>query len=328
MSPASQLHAVRVHRHGGPDVLSHERVRVAAPGPGEVRVRNRAIGLNFTDVYFRTGQYAPPRLPFIPGNEGAGEVVTVGEGVTEFAPGDRVGYVTMLGAYAEETNVPARWVTHLPAGVAFDTAAAMLLKGLTAEYLLRRTARVEAGQTVLVHAAAGGVGLLLAQWARHLGATVVGTVGSAAKAAVARQHGCDHVIEYRREDVAGRVREITGGRGCHVVFDSVGQATLAASLASLRVRGLLASYGSASGAVGALPLGQLAARSLFVTSPVLFDYLHDRDEALSMFAGLFAVVSRGAVRVPVHARVPLTQVADAHRMLEARETTGATVLLP
>src|SRR3954467_1076401 len=228
------MKAIRVHQHGGPDMLTYEDVDIGRPGPGEVRVRNRAVGLNFVDMYFRTGEYAPPALPFIPGNEGAGEIVAVGEGVSGFTPGDRVAYVETLGAYAQERIVPAHFVVHLPDAIDFETGAAMMLKGLTAQYLLRRTFRVEAGHTILVHAAAGGGGLILTQWAKHLGATVIGTVGSPEKAELARANGCDYVIDYSKENFAARVKEVTAGEGCHVVYDGVGKATFPGSLDCLR----------------------------------------------------------------------------------------------
>jgi len=323
------MKAIRIHRHGGPEVLQMEEVRIGQPGPGEVRIRNRAIGLNFTDVYFRTGEYAPPALPFTPGNEAAGEVIALGEGVTDLMPGDRVGYVSLLGAYAAESIVPAQYVVKLPEAIDFATGAAMMLKGLTAHYLLRRTFRVEAGQTVLVHAAAGGVGLLLTQWTRHLGATVIGTAGSRAKADLARDYGADHVIDYSREDVAARVRDITQGEGVQVVYDSIGQATAAASLDSLRRRGTFVSFGSASGPIPPFDMTLLAKKgSLHATWPVLFDYLAAREEVLAAAGELFDIVASGAVKIPVHARLPLNAAAEAHRRLEARETTGATVLLP
>ncbi|WP_394825628.1 quinone oxidoreductase family protein [Pendulispora albinea] len=321
--------AIRVHQHGGPDVLAYEDVAIGRPGPGEVRVRHRAIGLNFVDVYFRTGEYVPPSLPFTPGNEGAGEVVAVGEGVAGFAPGDRVAYVETLGAYAEERIVPAHNLVHLPEAIDFETGAAMMLKGLTAQYLLRRTFRVEAGQTILVHAAAGGVGVLVTQWAKHLGATVIGTVGSPEKAELARANGCDHVIEYRREDFAARVREITEGEGCHVVYDGIGKATFPGSLDCLRPFGYFVSYGSASGPIEPFDITLLAKKgSLFATWPILFAHLAKREDVLSMSKDLFDVVAKGAVKIPVHARFPLAEVAEAHRRLQGRETTGATILLP
>ena len=325
----STTQAIRVHRHGGPEVLTYETVAIGAPGPGEVRVRNRALGLNFVDTYFRRGLYTPPTLPFIPGNEGAGEIVAVGEGVRDFAPGDRVAYVETLGSYAQERTVSAHFVVHLPSAIDYDTGAAMLLKGLTAQYLLRRTFRVEPGHTILVHAAAGGVGVILTQWAKHLGARVIGTVGSAQKAAIARQNGCDHVINYREEDFVARVKEITKGDGCHVVYDGIGKATFPASLDCLQPLGYFVSFGAASGPIEPFDIALLAEQgSLFATSPVLFAYLEKREDVLAMSRELFDVVASGAVKIPVHARVPLAEVADAHRRLEGRETIGATVLLP
>jgi NADPH2:quinone reductase len=323
------MKAIRVHGHGGPDVLAYEDVDIGRPGAGEVLVRNRAVGLNFVDVYFRTGEYAPPSLPFTPGNEGAGEVVAVGEGVEGFAPGDRVAYVGALGAYAEQRIVPVHFLVHLPDAIDFETGAAMMLKGLTAQYLLRRTFRVGAGHTILVHAAAGGVGLILTQWARHLGATVIGTVGSPGKVELARRNGCDHVIDYRKEDFATRVREITNGEGCDVVYDGVGKATFPASLDCLKPLGYFVSFGSASGAIEPFDIMLLMKKgSLFATWQLLFTHLEKREDVLAMSKDLFDVVSSGAVKIPVHARMPLADVAEAHRRLEARETTGATVLLP
>ena len=323
------MKAIRVQRHGGSEVLQLTEIELAAPGPREVRIRNRAIGVNFTDIYFRTGEYTPPALPFIPGNEGAGEVIAVGEDVSDVAPGDRVAYVSLLGAYAEEHNVPAQFVVKLPGTIDDVMAAAAMLKGLTAQYLLRQTFRVVAGQHILVHAAAGGVGLILSQWAKHLGVTVIGTVGSAAKAELVQAHGIDHVIDYSREDVAGRVREITKGEGVDVVYDSVGAATFAGSLDSLRRRGTFVSFGSASGAIPPFDITLLAKKgSLNATWPILFDYLTTRAEVLAASEELFAVIASGAVKIQVHHKLPLTEAAEAHRRLEARETTGATVLLP
>jgi NADPH:quinone reductase len=324
------MKAIRVHRHGGPDVLAYEDIDIGRPGPGEVRVRNRAIGLNFTDVYFRTGEYPPPSLPFTPGNEGAGEVVAVGEGVSDFGPGDRVAYyVPTPGTYAEECIIPAHFLVRLPDAFPFETGAAMMLKGLTAQYLLRRTFRVEAGHTILVHAAAGGVGLILTQWAKHLGAIVIGTVGSPEKAGLVWRNGCDHVIEYRTEDFAARVKEITNGEGCDVVYDGVGKATFPASLDCLRHFGTFVSFGSISGPIEAFEITLLAKKgSLFATWPLLPMHLARREDVVAMSEDLFRVVSSGAVKIPVHARLPLAKAAAAHRRLEARQTTGATVLLP
>lgn len=323
------MKAIRVHRHGGPEVLTFEDMAIGQPGPGQVRVRNRAIGLNFVDVYFRTGAYTPPELPFIPGNEGAGEVVAVGAGVSGFAPGDRVAYVETLGSYAEERIVPEHFLVRLPDAIDFDTGAAMMLKGLTAQYLLRRTFRVEPGHTILVHAAAGGVGLLLTQWAKHLGATVIGTVGSVEKMELARQHGSDHVIDYRKEDFVARVKEITNGAGVDVVYDGVGKDTFSGSIDSLRPFGYFVSFGSASGPIAPFDIMMLMQKgSLFATSQLLFTHLARREDVLAMSEELFRVVASGAVKIPIHSRVPLADAAEAHRRLESRQTTGATVLLP
>jgi NADPH2:quinone reductase len=321
------MKAIRVHRHGGPEVLTYEDVGIGRPGPGEVLVRNRAIGLNFVDTYFRSGAYAPPGLPFIPGNEGAGEVVEAGEGVAGFSPGDRVAYVETLGSYAEQRIVPAHFLVHLPDAIDFETGAAMLLKGLTTQYLLRRTFKVGPGHTILMHAAAGGVGLILTQWAKHLGATVIGTVGSPEKAELARANGCDHVLDYR--DFAVRVREITGGEGCNVVYDGVGRATFEGSLDSLRPFGTFVSFGSTSGPIPPFDITLLMQKgSLLATWQLLFEHLRKREDVLAMSRDLFDVVAGGALRVPVHARLPLAEAAEVHRRLESRETTGATVLLP
>ena len=321
--------AIRVHEYGGPEVMAYEDVERREPGPGQIRVKLTAIGVNFIDIYFRSGAYKAAQLPFTPGKEGAGTVDAVGEGVTGFKVGDRVATASAEGSYAEEMIVPAAGCVQIPEGVDDATAAAMMLKGLTAEYLLHRTYRVKAGDTILFHAAAGGVGLIACQWAKHLGATVIGTAGSAEKAELARQHGCDHVILYREEDVAKRVREITGGQGVPVVYDGVGQATLMGSLDSLAPLGLLASFGSASGAIQGLYLGLLAPRgSLYVTRPTLFTFASQRPVLEEMARNLFGVVASGAVKIPVHAKRPLAEAQGVHRDLAGRETTGATVMLP
>jgi NADPH2:quinone reductase len=321
--------AIRIHNYGGPEVMAYEDVPTPQPKAGEVLIRQTAIGLNFIDVYHRTGLYPAASMPFTPGSEGAGEVLAVGEGVAEFKPGDRVAYGMTVGAYAEERVIPAKVLVKVPDGIDDDTAAAMMLKGLTAQYLLRRTFRVEPGQTILIHAAAGGVGLIVSQWAKHLGCTVIGTVGSEDKAALARQNGCDHVILYRQEDFVARVKEITKGEGCEVVYDGVGKATFPASLDCLKPFGCFVSFGSASGPIEAFNIGILAQKgSLYATRPTLGTHVAKRETLLAMADELFSVVKAGHVKIPVHSRVGLAQAADAHRALESRETTGATVLKP
>lgn len=323
------MKAIRIHRHGGPEVLAYEDVDIRGPAAGEVLVRNQVIGVNFTDIYSRTGAFPPPSLPFTPGKEGAGEVVAIGEGVMGFAPGDRVAYVETLGAYAEECIVPEHFLVHLPDSISYETAAASMLKGLTAQYLLRRTFRVEAGQTILVQAAAGGVGIILTQWAKHLGATVIGTVGSPEKAEIARRNGCDHVINYREDDFVARVKEVTAGLGCHVIYDSVGKATFPGSLDCLRPFGYFVSFGFASGKIPPFDILLLVEKgSLFVTWPGLTMHLAKREDVLSMSRELFEMIASGAVKIPSPMRLPLSEAAEAHRRLEARQTTGATVLLP
>ena len=321
--------AVRVHNYGGPEVLRYEDVEVGKPGPGQLRVRHHAIGVNYIDTYFRTGQYPAPSLPFVLGNEAAGEVVEVGEGVAGFKPGDRVAYVITLGNYAEERLADVKFVVKLPDGVDYDTAAAMMLKGMTVQYLLRRTFAVKPGDAILFHAAAGGVGLIATQWAKHLGATVIGTVGSKEKAELARKNGCDHVILYREEDVAKRVREITKGEGVPVVYDGVGKATFQGSLDSLKAFGVLVSFGSASGPIEAFNLGILAQKgSLYVTRPTLMTHMAKRETLDEIAKDLFDVVGRGAVKIPIHSRRKLSEAEAVHRALEGRETTGATIMHP
>jgi NADPH2:quinone reductase len=321
--------AIRVHAHGGPEAMILEDVATPEPGPAQVLVRHRAIGVNYIDTYFRTGAYPVASLPFTPGNEGAGEIVSVGEGVASFKPGDRVAYVAGPGSYAEERVVDAKLVVSLPDDIPYETAAAMMLKGLTAQYLLRRTFKVEPGHTILVHAASGGVGLILCQWAKALGCTVIGTVGSRDKEKLARENGCDHAILYREEDFATRVKEITGNALCEVVYDGVGRATFPASLDCLKPFGMFASFGSASGAIEAFDIGLLARKgSLYATRPTLFTHIADRDVLIAMADDLFAVVRSGQVKIPVHSRLPLASAVEAHRALEGRATTGATVLLP
>ncbi len=321
--------AIRIHKTGGPEVLQLEDITLPAPGPGELLVRNRAIGLNFIDTYFRTGLYPTPHLPFVPGNEAAGEVVSVGPGVTEFKPGDRVAYVATLGSYAEERIVAVNSTVALPEAVSFDAAASMMLKGMTAEYLLHRTYKVKPGDTILVHAAAGGTGLILCQWGKALGATVIGTVGSKEKGELAKAHGSDHVILYREEDFVARVKEITGGKLCAVVYDGVGKDTFLPSLDCLQPFGVLASFGNASGTVEPFNLGLLGPKgSLYVTRPTLFTHIAKRETMVEMAANLFSAVASGKVVVPVNARFALADAANAHRALESRGTTGSTVLVP
>ncbi|KMO14631.1 quinone oxidoreductase family protein [Methylobacterium platani] len=321
--------AIRIHEYGGPEVMRYEEVAVGDPGPGQIRVRQSAVGVNFIDIYFRSGLYKAPQLPFTPGNEGAGTVVAVGAGVTGFSPGDRVAYGSAAGTYAEEVVIDAKSVVRVPDGIDDDTAAAMMLKGLTTQYLLRRTYKVQPGDTILFHAAAGGVGLIATQWAKHLGATVIGTVGSQDKVALAREHGCDHVILYRDEDFAARVKEITGGKGCQVVYDGVGKATFPASLDCLKPFGYFVNFGSASGPVEAFDISILGQKgSLYATRPTLFTHTADRATLEEMAADLFAVVESGAVKIPVHTRAKLADAPKVHADLAGRQTTGATVMHP
>jgi NADPH:quinone reductase len=321
--------AIRVHQYGGPEVLSYEDVEVPAPGPGEVQVRHNAVGVNYIDTYFRSGQYQAPSMPFTPGNEGAGVVTAVGEGVTGFRPGERVAYAGALGAYAETRNIPAQFLVKITDDVSGETAAAMMLKGLTAQYLLRRTYRVEPGFTILFHAAAGGVGLIACQWAKHLGATVIGTVGSKEKAELAKAHGCDHVILYRDEDFVARVKEITGGKGVPVVYDGVGKATFPGSLSCLTPRGMFVSFGNASGPVPPFSIAELNNHgSLFATRPKLNDYVGTRKELLEGADTLFSAVINGKLHVPINHAYALKDAAKAHIDLESRKTTGASILKP
>jgi NADPH:quinone reductase len=323
------MQAIRIYGTGGPEVMLLEEMELAPPGPGFARVRHHAIGVNFLDIYYRTGLYPSPPLPFTPGNEGAGEIVAVGKGVKDFKPGDRIAYVAPLGSYAQERNVEARFLVKLPKPISYETGAAMMLKGLTAQYLLRQTYKVQAGDTILVHAAAGGVGLILCQWAKALGANVIGTVGSPEKAKLAKKAGAKHLILYREEDVAVRVREITKGAKCAVVYDGIGKSTFLASLDCLRPFGVFASYGSASGPVEGFNLALLAQKgSLFATRPTLFTFLADRARLEQMARDLFRVVQSGAVKISISSRVPLAEAASAHVALEGRHTTGSTILLP
>lgn len=323
------IKAVRVHKHGGPEVLTYEDVELEKPGAGEVRIRHTAIGLNFIDCYFRTGLYpAPNGLPFIPGNEAAGEVVALGEGVSGLAVGDRIAYAGPLGAYAQERNIAADKIVKTPDAIGDEEAAAMMLKGMTAEYLLLRTYPVKAGDVVLNHAAAGGVGLILGQWAKHIGATIIGTAGSPEKVALAKAHCYDHVIDYSKENFVEAVAEITGGKKCDVVYDSVGKDTFEGSLDCLKPRGMFVSFGNASGPVPPFAPTLLSQKgSLFVTRPTLFTYIATGPELEASAGALFDVVSSGAVKINVNQRYQLKDAAQAHSDLEGRKTSGATVLL-
>ena len=319
-------HAIRVHQTGGPEVLEWEEVEVGNPGPGQATIRQEAVGLNFIDVYHRTGLYPQP-LPFTPGVEGAGVVEAVGPDVTDIRLGDRVAYAGPIGGYAEQRLIAADRLVKLPDSISAGQAAAMMLKGLTAEMLVRRVYPVQAGQTILVHAAAGGVGLILCQWAKALGATVIGTVGSDEKAELARAHGCDHPIVYTRQDFVAEVERITESKKVPVVYDGVGRDTFMKSLDCLARRGMMVSFGNASGAVDPFPPSMLAQKgSLFLTRPTAYDYVATPGELQQAAAELFEVVESGKVRIEVDQRFPLKDAAEAHRQLEARKTTGSTIL--
>ena len=321
--------AIRIHRNGGPEVMEYVDVEVGEPGPGEARVRQHAIGINFIDVYFRTGLYPHP-LPAGLGKEGAGVVEAVGEGVLDVKVGDRVAYAGgPNGAYADVRNLPASVLVRLPDAISFDTAAAMMLQGLTVQYLFNRTTQLQRGDTILFHAAAGGVGLIACQWARAMGVNIIGTVGSDAKAELARANGCTHVINYNTEDFVKRVAEITNGEKVSVVYDSIGKDTFIGSLDCLRPRGLMVSFGNASGPVEPFGLNELASRgSLFVTRPTLFAYAASRKELEEMSADLFGMVESGKVKIEINQRYSLADAAQAHVELESRKTTGSSILLP
>lgn len=323
------MKAIRIEAAGGPEVMKMVEADVGKPGPGQVRVRQTAIGLNYIDTYHRSGLY-PLQFPSGLGLEAAGLVEEVGDGVTSLKAGDRIAYGTgPIGAYAQVRNLPANRLIKLPAAISDETAAGMMLKGMTARYLLRATYVVKPGDTILLHAAAGGVGLIMSQWAKALGATVIGTVGSDAKAAVARAHGCDHVINYSTEDTVKRVRELTGGKGVPVVYDGVGKDTLMVSLDCLSPRGLMVSFGNASGPVPPLDLLLLSAKgSLYVTRPTLNTYTASDADLQETAQDLVDVVASGKVKIPVNQRYALADVVQAHRDLESRKTTGTTVLLP
>ncbi len=323
------MKAIQITETGAPEVMKLVEAAVAKPGPGQVRVRHTAIGLNYIDTYHRSGLYPLP-LPSGLGLEAAGVVEELGEGVLNLKPGDRIAYgAGPIGAYAEMRNIPANRVTKLTDAISDDTAAAMMLKGMTVRYLLRATYKVQPGDTILMHAAAGGVGLILSQWAKALGAIVIGTVGSDEKMAIARAHGCDHVINSSVEDTVARVREITGGKGVPVVYDGVGQATVMTSLDCLAPRGLLVSFGNASGPVKNFDLGLLSAKgSLYVTRPTLNTYTASDADLKETADDLVVMVASGKVKIPVHQRYALADVVQAHRDLEARKTTGSTVIIP
>ena len=321
--------AIRVHAYGGPDVLKWEEIEVGEPGPGEVKIRQTAIGLNYIDVYSRTGFYPQASLPFIPGMEAAGVITAVGESVKDLKVGRRVAYAGQIGAYAEERLIPADRVVRLPEGLSDQLAASIMLKGMTAQYLLRRTYTIGPHTTLLFHAAAGGVGLIACQWAASLGATVIGTVGSAGKALIARAHGCAHVINYREEDFVTMVKAYTNGKGVDVVYDSVGKDTFPGSLDCLKPLGLWVSFGQASGPVPDFKITLLSQKgSLYATRPSLGNYTATRKDLVATANDLFEVVRTGKVKVSVNQTYPLAEAARAHRDLEARLTTGSTVLLP
>ncbi|HVE02849.1 MAG TPA: quinone oxidoreductase [Rhizomicrobium sp.] len=322
------MKAIRFEQVGGPEVLQFIDVELPAPGRGIARVKHTAVGVNFIDTYHRTGLYKLP-LPSGLGSEAAGVVEAVGEGVSNVKPGDRVAYAGAMGAYAEANNVPADRLVKIPAGVSDETAAAAMLKGMTAQYLLKRTYPVKRGETILFHAAAGGVGLIAGQWAKHLGATVIGTVGSDEKVALAKENGSAHVLNTRKEDWVKRVREITGGVGVPVVYDSIGKDTFMGSLDCLQVRGMMVSFGNASGAVPPFEAGILSAKgSLYLTRPTLMSYTRNAKELQETADDLFAVIASGAVKIAIHQRFKLSEARKAHEALHSRNTTGATILIP
>ena len=322
-------HAIRIHAYGGPEAFQWDQVEVGDPGPGEVRLRQSAVGLNYIDTYHRTGHYKLECLPAVIGMEGAGTVEAVGLGVTDLKPGDRVAYAGVLGGYADVRLIAADRLVKPPAGINEKTAAAMMLQGMTVRYLLRETYPCTPTTVMLFHAAAGGVGLIACQWARAIGATMIGTVGSDEKARLAQEYGCTHVINYRTEDYVARVKEITGGKGCDVVYDSVGKDTFPSSLDCLKPKGLWVSFGSASGPVPPFEIALLSAKgSLYATRPTLMAYTARRADLLANAAELFDMVGKGAVKIVVNNTYPLREAASAHRDLEARKTTGSVVLIP
>ena len=320
--------AIRIHKNGGPEVLQWEEVPVGDPGPNEARVRHHSVGLNYIDVYFRSGLY-PVSFPVGLGMEAAGVVDAVGAGITNVKPGDRVAYASPPnGAYSELRNMPADRLVNLPEGVSFEQAAAVLLKGLTVQYLIKRTYKVQRGDTVLVHAAAGGVGLIACQWLNAIGATVIGTAGSDEKVALARAHGCHHAINYKRESFAERVKEITGGAGVPVVYDSVGKDTFQGSLDCLRAFGMLVCFGNSSGPVPPIDIAKVCRGSFYLTRPSIMVYMAKREDLIAGAKDLFDVMLSGSVKIEVNQRYPLREATQAHRDLEARKTTGSTILVP
>jgi NADPH2:quinone reductase len=322
-------HAIRIHGYGGPEVMKWEEVNVGPAGQGQVRIRQRASGLNFIDTYQRSGLYKLAALPAVLGMEGAGDIVEVGPGVSEFKVGDRVAYSNPIGGYAEERLAPADRMVKLPDAIDYQTAAAMMLQGQTVRYLIKQTYKVGPGTTLLWHAAAGGVGSIACQWAKHLGATIIGTAGGPEKCAEAKAHGATHVIDYKAEDFVARVKEITNGAGVDVVYDSIGKDTFPKSLDCLKPLGLWVSFGNASGAITGMDIGILAAKgSLYATRPTLFTYTATKQANQENAADLFDVVSKGIVKINVNHTYPLKEAAQAHRDLEARKTTGSVVLLP
>jgi NADPH:quinone reductase len=322
--------AVRVHKTGGPEVLTYEDVDIPAPGQGQIKMKTHAAGINFIDCYFRNGSYpSPVGLPFIAGNESAGEVIAVGPDVTNLKVGDRVTYVGALGGYAAERVVPAARTLKLPDNISYEQAAGMMLKGMTAQYLVNRTFKVSKGHIVLMHAAAGGVGLILCQWANHLGATVIGTVGSKEKAELAKKNGCHHTILYRDEDFVAKVKEITSGKLCDVVYDGIGKTTFPASLDCLHPLGYFVSFGSASGQIEAFNINILQQKgSLFATRPTLNNYVAKNEDLVACANDLFDKVGSGAVKIPVNQTYKLKDAVKAHKELESRGTTGASILVP
>jgi NADPH2:quinone reductase len=322
--------AVRVHKHGGPEVLTLDDIEIPAPGQGQIKIKQHACGINFIDTYFRMGMYpSPVGFPFVAGNEGAGEVIAVGPGVSDFKVGDRVAYVVALGGYAAERLLPAERTVKLPDNISYEQAAGMMLKGMTVQYLLNRTYKVTKGTTCLIHAAAGGVGLIATQWANHLGATVIGTVGSAEKGELAKKNGAHHIINYRKEDFAERVKEITKGALCDVVYDGIGKDTFPKSLDCIKPMGMFVSFGSASGQIDAFNINLLQTKgSLFATRPTLNTYTAKKQDLVDIANDLFKVVGSGAVKIPVNQKYPLKDAQKAHRELEGRDTTGSSILMP